>query len=210
MRFKPEHKRQTHARIVRNASVQMRKMGPSALSVHDLMRAAGLTHGGFYLHFQSREALVGEALAFAMDQTIARWTTLMEGRSPDEGIAAVIDTYLDRRHCANPGDGCALPAFGAEIGRTSRATRRLFSMKLEELIGVFACPIEGETATLAIQRATAAIATLVGTVILARATESKHLSDRILKAGRSRLFSSVVRRKSERGRSASRKVRGPS
>jgi TetR/AcrR family transcriptional repressor of nem operon len=135
MRFKPEHREQTRGRIVRSAAVQMRKMGPSALSIADLMRAAVLTHGGFYLHFRSREALVREVLAFAMDQTIGRWPALMDGQSPDEGFAALIDAYLDRHHRDNPGAGCALPAFGAEIGRARAVTRRLFCTKLEEMIG---------------------------------------------------------------------------
>lgn len=73
MRYSKEHKSETHARIVKKASVKLRERGAHGIGVADLMKDAGLTHGGFYAHFASREALVIEAFAYAMDRSTARW-----------------------------------------------------------------------------------------------------------------------------------------
>ncbi len=73
MRYSKDHKAETHERIVKNASVRLREGGAASIGVAELMKEAGLTHGGFYAHFESRDALVGEAFAHAMEQTVTRW-----------------------------------------------------------------------------------------------------------------------------------------
>jgi TetR/AcrR family transcriptional repressor of nem operon len=80
MRYAESHRRQTHSRTVENASDGLRLKGAKWFSVVDLMKLAGLTHGGFYNHFDSRAALVGEAIAFAMDQMTERWKSWRTGR----------------------------------------------------------------------------------------------------------------------------------
>ena len=88
MRYVENHRRQTHSRIVENASYGLRQNGAKGLSVVDLMKLAGLTHGGFYNHFASRAALVGEAIAFAMDQMTERWKKLADGKANGERFEA--------------------------------------------------------------------------------------------------------------------------
>ena len=83
MRYSREHKQDTHDRIVRKASVRLREKGAHGIGVADLMKEAGLTHGGFYAHFDSREALVIEAFSYAMDRSMAHWRKAAEQIAPD-------------------------------------------------------------------------------------------------------------------------------
>src|SRR6476646_6451425 len=117
MRYSKEHKQETHDRIVRKASVRMREKGAHGIGVADLMKEAGLTHGGFYAHFDSRDALVIEAFAYAMDRSIARWRKLAEETPPDKRLATIVESYLTSVHRDDPGRGCAIPTLGAEIAR---------------------------------------------------------------------------------------------
>src|SRR6516165_10197084 len=103
MRYSREHKQETHDRIVRKASVRLREKGAHGVGVAGLMKDAGLTHGGFYAHFDSREALVIEAFAYAMDRSTERWRKLAEQRPPEQRLAAIVDSYLTKAHRDDPG-----------------------------------------------------------------------------------------------------------
>jgi TetR/AcrR family transcriptional repressor of nem operon len=98
MRYVENHRRQTHSRIVENASCGLRQKGAKGRSVTDLMKLAGPTHGGFYNHFVSRAALVGEAIAFAMDQMTERWKKLANGKTNGDRFEALIADCLGPRH----------------------------------------------------------------------------------------------------------------
>src|ERR1700752_4591488 len=124
MRYSREHKQETHARIVRKASVRLREKGAHGIGVADLMKEAGLTHGGFYAHFDSREALFIEAFALAMDQTVADWQQLGKALPIEERFDALVEGYLSARHRDNPARGCVLPALGADIARASQKARQ--------------------------------------------------------------------------------------
>src|SRR6201981_3844114 len=138
MRYSKEHKQETHARIVKKASVRLREKGAHGIGVADLMKEAGLTHGGFYAHFDSREALVIEAFAYAMDRGTERWRKLAEQTPPDQRLATIVYSYLTPIHRDDPGRGCAIPTLGAEIARESPKTRKAFAAKLEQMIDMMA------------------------------------------------------------------------
>jgi TetR/AcrR family transcriptional regulator, transcriptional repressor for nem operon len=184
MRYVEDHRRQTHSRIVENASYGLRQKGAEGLSVVDLMKLAGLTHGGFYNHFDSRAALVGEAIAFAMDQMTERWKKLANGKADGERLEALIADYLSPRHRDDPKRGCALPALAADVARSGPSERRAFASKLEKMIDVFVELLPDEAPEQARQIATGAIATMVGSIVLSRAVGVGKLSDSILAAGR--------------------------
>ncbi len=95
MRYSKEHKQETHARIVKKASVRLREKGAHGIGVADLMKEAGLTHGGFYAHFDSREALVIEAFAYAMDRSTERWRKVAEQTPPDKRLATIVENLSD-------------------------------------------------------------------------------------------------------------------
>ena len=184
MRYVESHRRQTHSRIVENASYGLRQNGAKGLSVVDLMKLAGLTHGGFYNHFDSRAALVGEAIAFAMDQMTERWKKLANGKADGERFDALIADYLSPRHRDNPKHGCALPALAADVARSGPSERRALASKLEKMIDIFAGLLPDEEPQQARQIATGAIATMVGSIVLSRAVGAGKLSNGILDAGR--------------------------
>jgi TetR/AcrR family transcriptional repressor of nem operon len=184
MRYSREHKLETHARIVRKASVRLRERGAHGIGVADLMKDAGLTHGGFYAHFDTREALVIEAFAYAMDRSRERWRKLAEKTSPDKRLATIVDSYLTAVHRDDPGHGCAIPALGAEIARESPKTRKAFSAKLDQMIEMIAAQVPATPHKASRKRALGTLATMMGTLVLARIAGSGDFSDEILGAGR--------------------------
>jgi TetR/AcrR family transcriptional repressor of nem operon len=184
MRYSREHKLETHARIVKKASVRLREKGAHGIGVADLMKEAGLTHGGFYAHFDSRDALVIEAFAYAMDRSTERWRKLAETIPPEKRLAAIVDSYLTTVHRDDPGHGCAVPTLGAEIARESPKTRKAFAAKLEQMIEMLADQIPEVPRKTARKQAMAAVATMMGTLVLSRIAGSGEFSDEILGAGR--------------------------
>ena len=184
MRYSREHKLETHARIVKRASVKLREKGAHGIGVADLMKDAGLTHGGFYAHFDSREALVVEAFADTMDRSTERWRRLAEQLPAEKRLAAIVDGYLTAAHRDDPGHGCAVSALGAEIARESPKTRKVFAVKLEQMIDVVAEQIPDVPRKAARKQAMAAIATMMGTLVMARIAGNGEVSDEILGAGR--------------------------
>lgn len=184
MRYSREHKQETHDRIVRKASVRLREKGAHGIGVADLMKEAGLTHGGFYAHFDSREALVIEAFAYAMDRSMELWRKMTDQVSPEKRLALIAENYLSALHRDDPGHGCSIPALGAEIARESPKTRKAFAGKLDEMIEMMADHITGVPRKAARKQAIATLATMAGTMLLARVAGSGELSDEVLKAGK--------------------------
>lgn len=187
MRYTKEHKHATHDRIVRKASMRLREKGIYGVGVAELMKEAGLTHGGFYSHFQSREALMVEAVTYAMDRSMEQWRQLTLDMTPAQRLAAIADTYLSKQHRDDPARGCAVLAVGAEIAREAPKTRKAFAAKVAAMIDLLAAEIEGVPAKEARQQACAMLATMVGTLLLARISGAGEVSDEILAAGRDAL-----------------------
>jgi TetR/AcrR family transcriptional repressor of nem operon len=206
MRYSKEHKLETHARIVKKASVRLREKGAHGVGVADLMKEAGLTHGGFYAHFDSREALVIEAFADAMDRSTERWRKLAEQTPPEKRLATIVGTYLTPLHRDDPGHGCAVPTLGAEIARESPKTRKAFAAKLEQMIDMLAAQIPELPRKAARKQAMAVIATLMGTLVLARVAGTGDFSDEILGAGREALLGRTAPPKSRAKKSRPKKA----
>jgi TetR/AcrR family transcriptional repressor of nem operon len=195
MRYVKGHGLQTRNRIVENASRALRQSGADGMSVADLMKLAGLTHGGFYSHFESREALVIDAFTLAMDRTVAQWTSLTKAMPIEQRLGVFVDSYLSPKHRDDRAQGCVLPALGTDIARSGKQARRIFAGKLDEMIDVVAGFFPGKPPKLARQIATAALATMMGSIALARAVGDDKLSDEILGAGRQALNGQSARRK---------------
>jgi TetR/AcrR family transcriptional repressor of nem operon len=184
MRYSKEHKSETHAKIVKRAAVKLREKGAHGIGVADLMKEAGLTHGGFYAHFNSRDALVIEAVSHAMDRSTERWRKLTEEAAPDKRLSKIVNSYLAPDHRDDPGRGCAVPALAAEIARESAKTRRAFSGRMEQMIDMLADQYQGMPRKAARKQAMAALATMMGSLVMARVAGNGDLSDEILKSGR--------------------------
>jgi TetR/AcrR family transcriptional regulator, transcriptional repressor for nem operon len=209
MRYSREHKLETHARIVKKASVRLREKGAHGIGVADLMKDAGLTHGGFYAHFDSREALVIEAFAYAMDRGTERWRKLAEATPQDKRLATLVASYLTPLHRDDPGHGCAIPTLGAEIARESPKTRKAFAAKLEQMIELFAAQMVDLPPKQARRKAMSTIATMMGTLVLARIAGNGEFSDEILGAGRDALLDRTAAPKRAARKSAGKKAGAP-
>lgn len=184
MRYSKDHKAETHERIVRRAAMRLKERGAAGLGVAELMKEAGLTHGGFYAHFASRDALIGEAFVHAMEQTAQRWRTRADTAPEGQRLAAIVNGYLTPEHRDNVGRGCALPALGAEVVRASPKTRKAFAARIEDMVEVLAVGMPAPTPRAARREAIAALATMMGALMLARMVGTGEFSEEILGAGR--------------------------
>ncbi len=184
MRYTTEHKVETHARIVKKASARLREKGAHGIGVADLMREAGLTHGGFYSHFESRDALVIEAFTYAMDRSIENWRKIATEKPPAERFETLVTRYLTPAHRDSPGQGCAVPSLGADIARENPKTRKAFAAKLEKMIEMMAANLPDSGPKAARRQAMASLSTMIGALLMSRIAGTGDLSDDILRAGR--------------------------
>ena len=175
MRYDKSHKETTHRRVVETASARFRKEGLDGVGVANLMRDAGLTHGGFYSHFPSKEALIEEAIVSSMEATFDHLCRA----TGNGGVEEFIRVYLRPGHRDHPEKGCAAAALGGEIARHSKSTRAAFTKRVRLLISF----IEGGLPKPDPATARAIFATLMGAVQLARAVSDRELSDKLLEAG---------------------------
>jgi TetR/AcrR family transcriptional repressor of nem operon len=171
LRKSREEAAQTRKRIVTAASGEFRKNGIVATGLNDLMKAAGLTHGGFYKHFESKDQLVEEACAEAVEALIERVTAAGSGA----GAA-----YLSTRHRDDPADGCPIAAIGSELGRSGEKTRAVATDGILKLVEVMAGQFGGIPPDEARRRALVAVSTMVGALTMARVVTDPALSAEIL------------------------------
>ena len=177
---------QTHERILRAAARANRKHGYEGVGVADVMKEAGLTHGGFYAHFASRDALLAQAAEQAGVESVENLSRAVARAKPGEELIALVDSYLADRHveAAEQGLGCALAAAGSEVPRQNDEVRRAVSRRLKELIGLVERQFPDWGKNAAHEKAMAIVASMVGALVLARAVGDPQLSKSIRKAAR--------------------------
>lgn len=177
-----DKKRQTHERILAAAGRLVRERGLSGIGVDSVMKAASLTHGGFYAHFASREALIGEMLARAVEQMRVALFAGLDDRSGRDWLRAVVRRYLSRSHRDMVAEGCPVPALISELARSSPAHRQIFEAHLRQTLAEVEQKCPAGLGLTPYDRALATIALSVGGIALARAVADPALSDRILTA----------------------------
>ena len=182
MKVSREQAAQNRERIVETAAQLFRERGFEGIGVADLMKEAGLTHGGFYGHFSSKEDLIAEASARALMRSLARFTKVAE-RAPDDPLSAVAGAYLTSRHRDNPGAGCLLAALGPDVSRQGPAVRRSVTDYVRGAVDLLTTMVRGKSKAARRQQALSTYATLVGTMVMARAVDDRALSQEILDAG---------------------------
>lgn len=172
----------THERIVEAASRAIRRSGYDGTSVADIMKEAGLTHGGFYAHFPSREGMLAEAADRAGAESVALSTRVAASAPPEQALQALVHAYLSKEHVKNVEMGCPIAALGSEMPRQALEVRRAATRRIKEMIDVVArqLPEWGEPAAHA--RALVTVAASVGALLLARAVDDPKLSDALLEA----------------------------
>ena len=193
MRYPKEHKSRTHRRIVETAARAFRANGIGGVGVADLMAEAGLTHGGFYAHFKSKDALVAEACRQALDATTETLDFRARGAPPGEGLRTVVRTYLSRSHRDDAARGCVMASLAGDIARAAPETRHAVTEALGRLVAVIARQMPAEDEPTRMGRALAVAASLVGAMALARAVDDDALSDTILEATRAFVLKAAAR-----------------
>lgn len=193
VRYSKEHKEETRRRILEAAARAYREEGVDGVGIGELMQSIGLTHGGFYAHFDSKDALVAEACDSVRSPLAQRYFEWAEEVGGAEGLRRVIRGYVSRQHRDDPGLGCLMPALAADVSRSAPEVRASFTRSLRRLLGNIARLLPGgrtepaaeETAKDAIPDEALVLASgMVGAVLLSRAVDDPELSDRILLAAR--------------------------
>jgi len=187
MRNKAPHaraaaKEASHERIVSAAARAIRRSGYDGTGVADIMKEAGLTHGAFYAHFASREAMLAEAADRAGAESVAAVANAVAKVPPEKALAAMLGAYLSREHVENAELGCPVAALGSEMPRQAPEVRRAATLRIKEMIDLVARQSPDWGRPGAHERALATVATMVGAVLLARAVDEPALSDGLRQA----------------------------
>lgn len=171
----------SHKRIVQLAAERFREMGVDGVSVADLMKEAGLTHGGFYKHFPSRDDLVAEAV----EEALANGAQIAEGLEklePTAALRALIAGYLSVAHRDSKTRGCAVPALAADIARSNSRARAAYTAQVSRYLDLLSGLSDGTNGKTARKHAMMTLSALVGAICLARAVDDDALSKEILAA----------------------------
>lgn len=170
-------KEATHDRIVEVAARAIRRSGYNGTGVADIMKEAGLTHGGFYAHFSSREAMLAEAAERAGSEGVVMMERIAASLPPQKALQAMMRAYLSKEHLEGIETGCAVAALGSEMPRQVPEVRRAATRRIKEMIDLVArqSPDWGQPG--AHERALFTVATMVGALVLARAVDEPRLSD---------------------------------
>jgi TetR/AcrR family transcriptional repressor of nem operon len=186
MRYPDTHKEETRKKVVQAAAAAVRAKGPDGVGVAEVMARAGLTHGGFYAHFPSKEALVAAAVDEAFDTSAQRFIKLTDGMAPAEALAAFVDNYVTPEHRARPERGCPIATLSSELPRQGAPVREAYERGVRRLIGRIAAWLpEGEGDREAL--ATSLVAEMAGAVSLSRAISDDAEAARLLADARARI-----------------------
>jgi TetR/AcrR family transcriptional repressor of nem operon len=192
MRVSREQAAANRERVIDAAAELFRSKGFSGIGVADIMKAAELTHGGFYGHFASKDDLIAQASRRSMQRAAQNWRKLV-AESGGDAFATLLTRYLSPRHRDDPGQGCAFAALSGDAARCGKPVREAFAEGLEPLIDILSGIVGGRTKAARRRKAIAALSELIGALILSRAVGNGGLSDEILDAGRRELLAAAER-----------------
>ena len=178
----PSRKEATHERIVETAARAIRRSGYGGAGVADIMKEAGLTHGGFYAHFDSREGMLAEVADRAGADTVAFLAGVAATAPPKQELDAMLRAYLSKEHVESVETGCAVAALGSEMPRQAPKVRRAATHRIKEMIDLVARQLPDWGRPGAHERALVTVATALGALILARAVDDPKLSDAVRRA----------------------------
>lgn len=179
-------KAESRERVLRITARRIREEGLSRPGVAELMHEAGLTHGGFYKHFASREDLMNEAAAFALADGEAKMARAAR-RNREEPRTGLIDSYLSARHRDAPGTGCALVTLGAAAGRGEDGMKEAYEQQVRSYLELIGAAADGDGSDEAQADAMLTLSAMVGALLMSRAVADPGLSDQLLRTVAERL-----------------------
>jgi TetR/AcrR family transcriptional repressor of nem operon len=182
MRVSKEKAAQNRERILTSAARLFREHGIGATGVDAITADAGLTHGGLYSQFGSKEAIATEAIRFALTRGKRVWQRALERNPGKRALPAIVDGYLSRAHRDAPGSGCVVAALGTDIARQPRRVRQAFTREIKDDLEFLSRLMPNGDHSRSYEDAIVAFASMAGALILARAVSDETLSDLILKS----------------------------
>lgn len=183
MKRTPASRKETsHERIVDAAARAIRRSGYGGTGVADIMKEAGLTHGGFYAHFDSREAMLAEAADRAGAESVAAIARIASTMPPSKALQMMLKAYLSKEHVESTETGCAVAALGSEMPRQAPEVRRAATNRIKEMIDLVARQMPNWGQPGAHEHALVTVSTMVGALMLARAVDDPRLSDSLREA----------------------------
>lgn len=194
MRVSREVMARRHDEIIVETSKMLRQRGIGGTSLADLMAAVGLTHGGFYKHFDSKEALVAEATARIFDEINARFETRSKSQGVKAALTLYVRDYLTMSHLKSPELGCPMPSFGPDVGREEGNVKAVFTSGTKTLMSRI---VEGLSCPQDVRRSRAIelMSLLSGAVLMARATDDEKLFNEIIATARNRATTLIEARR---------------
>jgi TetR/AcrR family transcriptional repressor of nem operon len=184
MRYSDTHKDETRKKLLKAAAIALREKGPDQLGVADVMSAAGLTHGGFYAHFKSKDDLLSAALGEAFAQGRRRALRIVDGLPPKHALAHYIDFYVSVAHRDHPESGCPITALNSDNRRQSKKFRAAFETGVKSLADGLAGWISAAGNANGEKLAPSILAAMAGAVVLSRAIADGDLSGDLLATAR--------------------------
>jgi TetR/AcrR family transcriptional regulator, transcriptional repressor for nem operon len=181
MRYDAERKERTRQLIVETAARRFRAEGIAPVGIANLMSTAGLTHGGFYAHFPSKEDLVIETCRAAFGETLAYLSEAINAAPPGSKLRAMLDAYLSTQHRDHPGKGCFAAALITEAARTSDPVREALTECIGALVALAGDAIRADGLD---QDPKTVIATMIGALAISRVIKDSQLSEEYLGAGK--------------------------
>jgi TetR/AcrR family transcriptional regulator, transcriptional repressor for nem operon len=190
MRYNPEHKVETHRKIVKDASRRVRTEGITGAAVSAVMRDAGLTHGGFYKHFESKDELLMESLSEAFQETVDRLVRVGEQSPPERAWKAIVKAYLSLEYCDHVEYGCPLTALAPELARADRVMKTLIFEELKKYKSQLLQFMPGQRRADKERAFFSILSTMVGAIEIARMLPEPAMREKVLASARSFLLRS--------------------
>jgi len=192
MRYEPDYKAKTRQKVLAEAAKTIRAEGVQGMGVANVMAKAGLTHGAFYAHFESKDALIDETIKEMILEARGRFDAVTADLGPRDALRAYIESYLSARHRDNTQTSCPLPWIAGEIPRLGAASRKRYGAGVAGLSEILAVRLRAIDYPHADAAASSAVAELVGALALARAVADKAQSDLILRRSRDSILARLA------------------
>jgi TetR/AcrR family transcriptional repressor of nem operon len=184
MRYDTEHKQRTHEKIVREAAKAIRQEGPDKVGIASLMARLGLTQGGFYAHFKSKNVLVAEAITHIFNERYKAFQEFQQDVDPAEGLARYIDYYLSTHHRDRRDKGCPVVALNSDLARMPAITKKRFEAGMQRMTETLADIMKKLNKPHPHALATSILSEMVGAMAVARSVSNTDLSEQILETAR--------------------------
>ena len=184
MRYSRRHKVETHNRLLKKAAEEFRRNGVQGTGIAPLMGQLGLTHGGFYAHFDSKNELIAQATGpMFEDGLVGQMFAAAEAAPKDKSVRAIVDYYLSPQHRDSP-EGCALAGLAGEMARQPKAVRNAYISAMNHQLKRIAALIPGDDDKTGLDRARLLMAGMAGTMMIAKAMTDRDVSDHFLEQAR--------------------------